>query len=66
MEIDDMFYGILDNIVYCHKYHSENIDEVKSQIIEKKCYSEDCSTYWKEKKKDYISETNECFISCKK
>ena len=66
MEIDDMFYGIPENTLFCYNNHSEEMDEIRAQIIKKKCYVEDCSSYWVEKKKNYIFETDSCFISCEK
>ena len=59
----DVFYGFLDNIIYCVNDvpGSENIIDLLSQ---KKCSVNDCSYNWKNKRKKIVSYREICIDDC--
>jgi len=59
----DSFYGVLDNVIYC----INNVKESKKilfQLSDKKCTLNDCSHYWKNKRKKMISFKEICIDDC--
>ena len=56
--VSDIFKNIPNNLVVCL---NENSNKIKQEIMNKKCYSINCSDNWEINKKKSISEQNICY-----
>ena len=59
----DSFYGVLDNVIYCINNVSES-KQILFQLSSKKCTLNDCSHFWKNKRKKMISFKDICIDKC--
>ena len=58
LDVTNIFNGVPDNIVVCL---NENSNKIKQEIINKACYTLDCSDDWKINKKKLVNKTDLCF-----
>ena len=59
----DSFYGVLDNVIYCINNVSKS-KQILFQLSTKKCSLNDCSHFWKKKRKKMITFKDICIDDC--
>ena len=62
-QFNDLFGGLVENIIYCIKNESD-AQQIISQLSSKKCSFNDCSKNWKNKRKKIIFKENICLDEC--
>ena len=64
--MNNIFLETPENLAYCIKNNSQNLNTINSLLDSKLCSLNDCSEYWKERQKKYIKEKNICLSDCTK
>ena len=60
----NMFLGTSEYLIYCIRSNIKDTDQIKSQLMSKKCSLLDCSSNWQTKKKKLITYLDICIDNC--
>ena len=66
LDLDYIFYDLVDNIVYCLNSENETkYEELLPDTIYKNCAVNDCSNNWKKKRKKIVPDEDFCVDDCR-